>query len=312
MNEKDNMRDWADMRLFLAIVDHKSLVRAAEHLDLTQPTLGRRLSALQKRFGATLFIRDGRQLALTDAGHAIVDSARRMQREMQSIQRAVDVSASGLSGIVTISATEGTGTEWLPPVMRPFHEQYPDITLNLLIENRAVDIIMREADIALRLTEPTQPDLIAKKLVAVGFGWYASQKYLQDKTPITSERDLAQHELLGFTSAGQRTGIIPFIEHPLDTIAKYGLLTNSPAAQLAAVRAGYGVGVISHRWATMYPELVPVLPGHSVASVDMWIVTHTELRHSARIRAVYDHLTEQVLAAQETFEHGPSEDSSTV
>lgn len=308
MNEKHSMRDWADMRLFLAIVDHKSLVAAAEHLELTQPTLGRRLSALQKRFGATLFIRDGRQLALTDAGHAIVDSARRMQREMQSIQRAVDVSASGLSGIVTISATEGTGTEWLPPAMRAFNEQYPDITLNLLVESRAVDIVMREADIALRLSEPTQPDLIAKKLVAVGFGWYASQKYLQDKPPITSDRDLAQHELLGFTAAGQRTGIIPFIHHPLDTIAKFALLTNSPAAQLAAVRAGYGVGVISHRWATMYPELVPVLPGHSVASVDMWIVTHTELRHSARIRAVYDHLIEQVLAAQQMFEHGPRSD----
>lgn len=304
MNNMDAMRDWADMRMFLAIVDHGSLVAAAEHLDLTQPTLGRRLAALQKRIGTTLFIRDGRRLALTDSGHAILDSARRMHREMLAIQRSVDVSASGLSGMVTISATEGTGTEWLAPELMAFHREYPDITINLLIEGRAVDLVHREADIALRLVEVTQPDLIARKLVDIGFGWYASKQYLAGKAPIESEHDLAGHDFVALQMRGEPLRVIPFGTHPLDATARFVIASNSPAAQLSAVRAGYGLGAVSHRWASMYPELVQVLPDHNVAQTGMWIVTHEELRHSARIRAVFDFLVERISETQHVFSHG--------
>ncbi|MEM7611875.1 MAG: LysR family transcriptional regulator [Pseudomonadota bacterium] len=301
MNTDDAMRDWADMRMFLAIADQGSLVAAAEHLDLTQPTLGRRLAALQKRLGVTLFIRSGRRLVPSDAGMAIMDSARRMQHEMHAIRRSVDVSASGLCGVVTISATEGTGTEWLPPVLFAFKQQYPDITINLLIESRAVDIVQREADIALRLGEPTQPDLIAKRLVQIGFGWYASPKYLAGRPAIAEETDLAQHQVVGLQFAGEPPRVTPGRTHALDTTDNFALITNSPAAQLSAVRAGYGVGAISHRWAAMYPELERVLPEHNVGEATMWIVTHADLRHSARIRAVYDYLVERVREAEHTF-----------
>ena len=292
------------MRMFLAIVDHGSLVAAAEHLGLTQPTLGRRLNALQKRFGAKLFVREGRRMVPTDTGHAIIDNARRMQRELVAIQRLVDDSASGLSGIVTVSATEGTGTEWLAPELTAFHRDYPDITLNLLIESRSVDIVLREADIALRLVEPSQPDLIARRLVKVGFGWYAQRDYLRRAAPIKSERDLAAHDVIGFLHAGNPMQVLPGASHALDDIGRFSVVTNSPAAQISAVRSGYGIGALSHRWATMFPELVNVLPGQNVAEKDMFIVTHEELRHSARIRAVYDFLTERVLAAEETFANG--------
>lgn len=304
MNDSDELRDWADMRLFLALVDHGTLVAAAEHLGLSQPTLGRRLSALQKRVGATLFTRDGRRLALTDAGHAIVENARRMQSEMHAIGRALEVQSSGLSGTVTISATEGTGTEWLAPELRDFQAQYPDITLHLLIEARAVDLVRREADIALRIGEPTQPDLIARRLVSIGFGWYASRDWAAAHGPVGSEADLEGADFVGFALEGRPPGILPIVPLALDASARFKVTTNSLAAQVSAVRAGYGVGAISHRWAAMHPELVNLMPGHSVGATDLWIVTHEELRHSARIRAVFDYLTERVRAAATTFETG--------
>ncbi|MEM1439506.1 MAG: LysR family transcriptional regulator [Pseudomonadota bacterium] len=304
MNESDELRDWADMRLFLALVDHGTLVAAAEHLGLSQPTLGRRLTALQKRMGTTLFTRDGRRLALTDAGHAIVENARRMQSEMHAIGRALDVQSSGLSGTVTISATEGTGTEWLAPELRAFHDQYPDIVLNLLIEARAVDLVRREADIALRIGEPTQPDLIARKLVKIGFGWYASREWLARNGPIKSEEEVLRKDIVGFASESQAPGILPLVEAPPDATMHFSVTSNSMAARMSAIRAGYGVGVASHRWATMYPELVNVFPGRNVGSADLWIVTHEELRHSARIRAVFDYLSEHVRNAAEAFETG--------
>lgn len=304
MNDSDELRDWADMRLFLALVDHGTLVAAAEHLGLSQPTLGRRLAALQKRVGATLFTRDGRRLALTDAGHAIVENARRMQSEMLAIGRALDVQSSGLSGTVTISATEGTGTEWLAPELRAFHDRYPDIVLNLLIEARAVDLVRREADIALRLGEPTQPDLIARRLVSIGFGWYASADWARAQGPLESPADLEGRDFVGFSIEGKAPGILPITALELDAGARFTVTTNSPAAQMAAVRAGYGVGAVSHRWATMHDDLVNLFPGHTVGSMDLWIVTHEELRHSARIRAVFDYLTDRVRASASMFERG--------
>ncbi|MEN7342679.1 MAG: LysR family transcriptional regulator [Pseudomonadota bacterium] len=301
MHNKDEPRDWGDMRLFLAIVDHGSLVAAAEHLDLTQPTLGRRLTALQKRLGVKLFLRDGRRMALTDSGRAILDSARRMQREMHAIQRAVDVSSTGLTGTVTISATEGIGTEWLAPALVEFNEQYPDIHLNLLIESRAVDLVQREADIALRLNEPKQPDLIAKRLTGMAFTLYASHRYLDRHPPINSEEDLSGHTFVSLAWPGHASGVMIGQPHPLDTQVRIALSSNSPTAQVSAVRAGFGIGALSCRWAAMYDDLIPVIPGHVFAKTDLWLVTHEELRHSARIRAVFDYLSERVQQSRAQF-----------
>ncbi len=293
------------MRLFLALVDHGTLVAAAEHLDLSQPTLGRRLASLQKRMGTTLFTRDGRRLALTDAGHAIVENARRMQSEMLAIGRTLDVQSSGLSGMVTISATEGTGTEWLAPELRAFHDRYPDIVLNLLIEARAVDLVRREADIALRMgDQPTQPDLIARRLVPIGFGWYASREWARKHGPFDSPADLVGCDFVGFALDGKPPSILPLTPVTLDGEAHITVTTNSPAAHMAALRAGYGAGAASHRWATMHPDLVNLFPGQTVGSTDLWIVTHEELRHSARIRAVFDYLTDRVRAAESMFARG--------
>lgn len=296
------------MRLFLALVDHGTLVAAAEHLGLSQPTLGRRLTALQKRMGTTLFTRDGRRLALTDAGHAIVENARRMQSEMLAIGRALDIQSSGLSGTVTISATEGIGTEWLAPELRDFHEHYPDIVLSLLIEARAVDLVRREADIALRMGEPTQPDLIARRLVTIGFGWYASADWARAHGPFESVDDLDGADFVGFSLEGKPPSILPITQLDLDLTARFTVTSNSPAAQMAAVRAGYGVGALSHRWAGMHDNLVNLLPGQNVGGTDLWIVTHEELRHSARIRAVFDYLTDRVRAVSSTFETGEPPD----
>lgn len=302
MNTKNAMRDWADMRLFLAIVDHGSLVAAAEHLDLTQPTLGRRLSALQKRLGVKLFLRDGRRMAMTDSGRAILDSARRMQSEMLAIHRAVEVSAKELTGRVTISATEGTGTEWLAPALLEFHKQYPEIQLSLLIESRAVDILQREADIALRLSNPSQPDLIAKHLTTIAFGLFATQEYLDRHPPINCEADMVGHAVVALRNNGDPDGLIPFGQHSLDSQLRYTVATNSPTAQVSAVRAGFGIGVISRRWAAMHEDLIQVLPTEVFGETDMWIVTHEELRHSARIRAVFDFLSEKVIASADQFQ----------
>jgi DNA-binding transcriptional LysR family regulator len=304
MHGKDPLRDWADIRLFLAILDRGSLVAAAEHLELTQPTVGRRLAAMEERFGTPLFVRAGRRMQLTDAGAAILDSARRMEREMLAIARSLEVQSTALCGEVTISATEGTGTEWLTPVLFDFHASYPEIVLKVQIESRAVDLLRREADIALRLGQPTQPDLIARRLVTVGFGLYASKGYLRRAAPLNSLEDLHAHQLVGLQAAGAGMNSLLTIPSSVPLEGNYVYLSNSPAAQLGAVQAGFGIGILSHRWASIAGKLTRVLPDYTAAAIDLWLVTHEELRHSARIRAVFDFIAERALADADLFERG--------
>jgi len=304
MHGKDPLRDWADIRLFLAILDRGSLVAAAEHLELTQPTVGRRLTAMEERFGTPLFVRAGRRMQLTDAGSAILDSARRMEREMLAIARSLEVQSTELCGEVTISATEGTGTEWLTPVLLDFHRQYPEILLNVQIESRAVDLIHREADIALRLGQPIQQDLIARRLVTVGFGLYASKGYLRRAPPLNSLEDLQAHHFVGLLAPG--TGMNSTLSIPSTQLlpGNYVYQSNSPTAQLSAVQAGFGIGILSHRWASIAGKLTRVLADYSPAAIDLWLVTHEELRYSARIRAVFDFIAERALADSDLFELG--------
>jgi DNA-binding transcriptional LysR family regulator len=304
MNGKDPLRDWADIRLFLAILDRGSLIAASEHLNLTQPSVGRRLAAMEGRFGTPLFVRAGRRMQLTDAGAAILDSARRMEREMLAIERSLEVQSTALTGEVTISATEGTGTEWLTPVLLDFHHTYPEILVKVQIENRQVDLIRREADIALRLGQPKQQDLIAKKLVTVGFGLYASKNYLRRAPPLNALEDLHAHQLVALQAAGAGMHAAQMFPAGQPLPGKIVYLSNSSAAQLSAVQAGFGVGILSHRWASIAGKLTRVLPEFTAASIDLWLVTHEELRHSARMRAVFDFIAERAQADAQLFEHG--------
>ena len=304
MNTKDAMRDWADIRLYLAILDQGSLVAAAETLGLTQPTVGRRLAAMEDRFGTPLFVRAGRRMQLTDAGQGILESARRMEREMLSIERSLEAQSTALRGEVTVSATEGTGTEWLTPVLKDFHREYPEILVNVQIENRTVDLVHREADVALRLGEPVQESVIARQLVTVGFGLYASAAYLDTAPPFKTLEDSIHHDLVGLNTAANRVDA-PLSFPSTDPLpGNYVYITNSPAAQMSAVREGFGIGVLSHRWAAMTGGLVRLLPDYSAQEIDLWLVTHEDLRHSARIRALYDFIAARVLQDKTLFETG--------
>ena len=310
MHDRNTLRDWADMRLFLAVLDHGSLVGASEALGLTQPTIGRRLAAMEERFGTPLFVRAGRRMQLTDAGAGILESARRMEREMLAIELSLEAHSTDLCGEVSISATEGTGTEWLTPVLHDFHQLYPQIVIKVQIESRAVDLLHREADLALRLGRPTQPSLIARHLVDVGFGLYASPRYLEQRgTPATLE-ELRDHDMVGLYLTQGRLVLERAFPTEERLPGNYVYLSNSPTAQLAAVAAGFGIGVISRRWASMRGGLVPVIPDYTAARLELWLVSHEELRYSARIRAVSDFIAERLEADRSLFELGWNPDAN--
>lgn len=301
---ENTLADWSDIAVFLAVLDAGSLVAASESLLVSQPTVGRRLAALESRLGVTLFSRTGRRLVPTDVALRIEEGARRMAREMHAIQRGVAGEATVLRGQVTISAIEGTGSEWLVPVIASLQRKHPDIFIDLKIESRAADLVQREADIALRMNRPTQQNLIARRLASIGFGFYAAREWTKRHPVVKTLSDLQDTPWVRgyFTNSRDDPLSGYFAEHNIRV--RTVMSTNSPAAQVRAVQQGVGLGVLSHRWASREKGLVRLLPDVSAAEIELWLVTHEDLRHSARLRAVADHIAAAAHADAELFASG--------
>jgi DNA-binding transcriptional LysR family regulator len=295
--------DWTSLRDFLAVAETGSLSRAARRLGVSQPTLTRRMAALEERFRTELFRRTARGVELTEAGESLLEPARQMDQEAHAAEIAVSGRDTALAGAVRVTATENLGIHWLTPELAAFQAANPAIEIDVLIQNEAVNLLRREADIALRLGRPRQPDLVGRKLAVLAFGLYASQAYLDRHGRPARQEDLQSHRAVVFDEARQDRGYAPWLE-PLLSAGSVAYRTNSLQAQLAAMRAGYGIGAASRFIAERRAGLERVLP-ELETSLDVWLVTHSGLRRSARIRAVVDFLAQRLSAARAAFAGQP-------
>ncbi|MBL8643187.1 MAG: LysR family transcriptional regulator [Rhodospirillaceae bacterium] len=281
--------DWSALRDFLAVAKTGSLSRAARDLKISQPTLSRRVAALEEQLGTRLFVRTPRGLLLTDDGEGVLEGARRVEQEALSIERKADASQQTLTGTVRISLTEGLGTMWLPGKLAAFHVKHPGLCVEVLVDNRAVDLVRREADIAVRMFRPTQADLIAKRVGDVVMGLYATKGYLAKNGRPETLEDLKQHTLVSFDES---MGANPAVQKLESNFVREKIVhrAGSFLGQLSATRAGIGVGVHDCFLAAGYPELERLMPRWFHHRLEVWLVTHPDVRRSARIRAVYDFL----------------------
>ena len=288
------MSNWSDIALFAAVAEAGSLSAAARALGSSQPTLSRRLAALEAKLGVTLLTRSTHGLTLTPAGEQALAHAQRMAEDAVAIERLAEGQSRHLTGTVTISAPEGMGTDWLPKILVPFRDAYPDIVIHLQVENRAVDLVNREADVALRLVAPVQPSLIARKLAVIGFGLFASPGYIEQHGQPTSIAELKDHWMIG--GDGPLNPVVERVEQSLTKgWPRMVIKSNSVNAMKSAIRAGYGIGVMSIRMGLNRPDrYIRILPDLTVAETGLWLVTHEEVRRSARIRAVTDYLADQI------------------
>lgn len=294
------MINWDDLKYFLAMVEEGSLSAAARKLGVSQPTLSRRLTALEEDIGSDLFMRTRSGLEMTSIGERIVSHATHMRDDVYSIERLLTGHDSSLRGSVVISCITILGAGWLVHQTRPFRDQFPGITVEFKVENNASDLLRREADIAVRMFRPEQNDLIAKRVGTMTYGYYASKKYLEKHgTPETldevSKHDfiLPHDEILAYTNK--------YVKRPMHPRGKIALRSNSLITLEAAVREGYGIGAYSCIMADQDPDLVRLFGDVVVFSSDIWLVTHAELRRSARIRAMFDFLSDVFVAHADAF-----------
>jgi DNA-binding transcriptional LysR family regulator len=281
--------DWSILRDFIAVAETGSLSQAARRLRLSQPTLSRRIATLEGQLKAQLFQRTPRGLLLTEAGENVLTGARRVEEEALAIERQAEAAQQTLTGSVRISASEGLGATWLPAKLAAFHAKYPGVCVEILVDNRAANLVRREADIALRMFRPDQPDLIAKHAGDVVMGLYGTRQYLKSHGVPAAVADLQTHYLVGFDESMQRNPAVQRLERcfkPEMIVHR----SSSFIGQLNATLSGIGLGVHDCLLADGEPTLQRVLPEHFDHRVEIWLVTHADMRRSARIRTVYDFL----------------------
>ena len=281
--------DWRALQDVVAVAQTGSLSAAARYLKVSQPTVGRRIEQLEQQIGALLFNRTAQGLLLTTVGENIVNHARRMEEEALAIERVATGANQQLQGNVRISLIEDLGINWIPKNLSEFHKQYPELAIEVNIDNRNVNLLRREADIAVRLARPQQADLICRKVGMLHFGLYASQAYLDEHGVPEQRADLKDHYHVGFADDMRHA---PQVKK-LEAIFSQGHIrhrSNSHMEIIEATRAGIGCSALCCFIADQDPLLRRVLSKEIDYAREIWLVTHVEIKSNARIKTVFDFL----------------------
>lgn len=283
--------DWELWRTFVAVIRAGSLSAAARALGTTQPTVGRQIAALEEALGLPLFTRSPTGLRPTPAAEALAPHAEVMAASAEALLRAAAAEQDGEGGVVRISASRVMGVHVLPALLADLRAAHPRLVLELEPSNRNSDLLRRDADVAVRMVRPSQDALLARRVGEVSLGLYAHRRYLDAHA---DARDLGDYDLVGpdrdlAPYAGLSLGGVPI------TRERFSFRTDDDLAQIEAVRAGLGVGVIQRPLARRDPNLVAVAP-EVTFTLDVWVVAHEDLAGSRRVRSVFDHLVETLRA----------------
>ncbi len=289
--------DWDKLRIFHAVADAGSLTHAGETLHLSQSAVSRQIRALEESLNATLFHRHARGLILTEQGELLFDAANAMFRRLETAEARIRDSKEEVFGELRVTTTIGFGTLWLAPRLPALYDKFPDLRIDLMLEERVLDLPMREADVAIRMKEPSQADLIRRRLMSVRMRLYASPGYLQDQGTPQTLADLAGHRLICQNPTGfQVAAGASLVQHLLTNDVRSMLTVNNYYGVLQAVRNNLGIGVLPDYLTVDFPEIKRVLPDVESNEVPVFLAYPEELRNSKRIAAFRDFVMEEIIA----------------
>jgi DNA-binding transcriptional LysR family regulator len=288
--------DWDKLRIFHAVADAGSLTHAGDTLHLSQSAVSRQVRALEESLNTTLFHRHARGLILTEQGELLFDATKSMNKRLEAASARIRDSEEEVFGELRVTTTTGFGTMWLAPRLPALYAKYPDLNIDLMLEERVLDLPMREADVAIRMKEPSQADLIRKRLMSVHMRLYASQAYLDRSGPLDNIEDIGSHRLIcqNPTSA-QVTAGAQLVQMLLSYDAPKRLNVNNYFGVLQAVRSDLGVGVLPDYVTKDIPGLVRCLHTVESGEVPVFLAYPEELRQSKRISAFRDFVQEEIM-----------------
>lgn len=294
-NESNTM-DWDKLRIFHAVADAGSLTHAGDQLHLSQSAISRQIRALEDSLNATLFHRHARGLILTEQGELLFDATKAMMRRLDTATARIRDSEEEVFGELRVTTTIGFGTLWLAPRLPKLFEKYPELNIDLMLEEQVLDLPMREADVAIRMKEPSQADLIRKRLMSVHMCLYASQDYLAQHGMPERPGDLSGHRLICQNPRSAQVGAGATLVQELMTNDIPSLLTvNNYYGVLQAVLHNLGIGVLPDYLSRDFTQLERVLPEIHSVEVPVFLAYPSELRQSKRIAAFRDFVQEEII-----------------
>lgn len=287
--------DWDKLRIFHAVAEAGSLTHAGDSLFLSQSAISRQISALELSLNTVLFHRHARGLILTEQGELLLRATKYISSYVDSAVARIRDTEEEVFGSLRVTTTSAFGTLWLIPRIKAFYEKYPNLEINLILEERVLDLPMREADVAIRMKEPSQADLIRRKLLNVQMKLFASREYLKRSGEPKSLEDLKSHRLItqNVTSHQVATGL-DLTKSLLDSGVMSHCSVNNYFGVVQAVRSDLGIGVLPDYLKFEFPELQQVLKEQESDSVPVYLAYPEELRHSKRVMSFRDFVVEEV------------------
>lgn len=285
--------DWNRARAFLVTAEEGSLSAAARALGMTQPTLGRQVSALEHELSVVLFERVGLGLELTPTGMDLLEHVRAMGEAANLFSLTANGQSQNIEGTVCISASEVFSVFLLPPIIAKLRHIEPKINIEIIATNDTSDLRKREADIALRNFRPTQPELIAKKIKDVSARLYATPGYLNGINNPKTVDDLQRANFISFDSTGMLMNELNRRGMNL-TKKNFSLLSENYLVHWELVKQGLGIGIMPEGIGDTEPLVQQVLPKLEPITFPIWLTTHRELKTSKRVRIVFDLLANEL------------------
>jgi DNA-binding transcriptional LysR family regulator len=286
--------DWDKVRIFYTVAEAGSFTRAGDDLGLSQSAVSRQVSALERELRAPLFHRHARGLILTEQGELLFRAARDMTMRLDATRARLAESRERPSGNLRVTTTLGLGSHWLTPRLGEFLDLYPDVRVELILTDDELDLSMREADVAIRLRQPVQGDLIQRRLFTVHFHVYASTEYLKRFGQPDKLADLDSHRILTFG------GSIPHYLLAVHWLAAagrdskdprpYHLVVNNMTALKKATERGAGIAVLPDYIVEPGLGLVQILTDVEMPSLDSYLVFPEEMKNVARVQVFRDFL----------------------
>lgn len=286
---RNHLESWNDIQYVLAVGRGGSFLAASERLGTNQSTVSRHVQRLEKRLGAKLFDRFAHGMRPTPMGRDLIEKARQMETAAHEIERHLAGADQRMTGTVCIAISDGISTYWLTPAMLDFHRQHPHVCIDLIAGSGPVDLLAREADIAIRLFAPKQERYVASKVGCIRFSLFADRKYIDRFGVPASIEALSSHRIVDH---GAYVPIVSLTRwHALLAAHPHIVFRpNTTGSFLAAVRAGYGIGLFPNFYSMVSPDLVR-LDLDLEQQAPVWMLAHEETIASARVRAVFDFLS---------------------
>ncbi len=285
--------DWDKLRVFHAVAEAGSFTHAGDTLNLSQSAVSRQISALEENLQVPLFHRHARGLILTEQGEALNRTVREVFAKLAMTEALLTESKEKPAGRLKVTTTVGFGSSWLAPRLQGFLEAYPEVSVSLLLDDGELDLAMREADVAIRMHPPKQPDLVQRHLMTMHWHVCASPEYLKKYGVPQRPEDLDEHKLILF---GQHHPPVEEVNWLAEAGRRPGnprrplLDVNSVHAVLLAIRSGLGIGALPDYAMAENPDLVRILTDLKGPKVDVYFVYPEELRNSKRVAVFRDFL----------------------